>query len=895
MIRRITGRLHRALVLVMVLSLVLPYVAFAETVNSQIVSNGANGLNIGYEAGNSTGINVKYWIANTADSQCDPAVGDNADVYLKATRLTDGTNNLATAEDVSNKVYAKVGSATAQQLNVAAGSTATRFALAFTKCGTEDTNTKTVNFTTTSSAPAGQYKVEVDSVDDTDQKNPYGGTHFFLNVSASAGDTTAPSAPSTPDLADASDSGSSDTDNLTNDTTPTFTGTAEAGSTVKIYDGTSLLGTTMAGVDGTWTFTVPADLDPAQEGNQSLSDGAHSIKATATDAAGNTSADSGALSITVDTAAPDATITVGPAADSFVSSRSASFSFTSETGSTFDCKLDSGDWASCTSPKEYTDLSERSHTFQVRAIDRAGNVDGDPASRTWTVDVTAPAVAVASPANGSTTDDITPTFSGTAEAGSTLELYIDRSTTAATTIAVGESGSWSYTLPESAALSGHSHSVYATARDAAGNLGTSVTNSFTLNRAPTATVELSPSAPKTNQTLTATATKADADNDDVTLTFVWKNGNTVVKQTDASTGLTDTLDLSQTGNGNKGDTITVTVTPNDGRTNGTAATANVTVANSAPVANAGDDQTVNEGTSTGFRGSATDADDDQLTYSWSFGDGTAAESGQNVSHTYADGPNRYTATLTASDSDGSTGNDTTNVTVNNVAPTATFNKPARVDEGSDISLSLSDADDVSSADKAAGFTYRFDCNTDDASGYSDFGTSSSVECPTDDNGTRNVSAQIQDKDGGVSTYTGSVTIDNVAPTAILALSNPLTANEGDTKTYTFSVSDPGTYDTIQSISVSCGVNGTLASTVSATSRSFACTFPDGPASSTVSVKATDSDGAEGAADTQTVGLSNVKPTIGALSLSNNTATACLSGNSVGLSFSFSDPAGLNDT
>src|SRR5690606_4020998 len=58
-------------------------------------------------------------------------------------------------------------------------------------------------------------------------------------------DTAAPSAPSAPDLQAPSDSGSSSADNVTNDTTPTLTGTAEAGSTVTIRDGSTVLGTTV--------------------------------------------------------------------------------------------------------------------------------------------------------------------------------------------------------------------------------------------------------------------------------------------------------------------------------------------------------------------------------------------------------------------------------------------------------------------------------------------------------------------------------------------------------------------------------------------------------------------------------------------------------------------------
>jgi CRISPR/Cas system type I-B associated protein Csh2 (Cas7 group RAMP superfamily) len=119
---------------------------------------------------------------------------------------------------------------------------------------------------------------------------------FTLTVSAAQ---VAPPVPSTPDLTDASDSGSSHTDNITNVTTPTFTGTAQAGTTVTVYDGTTSLGTTPAGTDGSWTFVVPAA--------SALSDGTHSITATATNSGGHTSAPSSALSVLIDTTAPTIT------------------------------------------------------------------------------------------------------------------------------------------------------------------------------------------------------------------------------------------------------------------------------------------------------------------------------------------------------------------------------------------------------------------------------------------------------------------------------------------------------------------------------------------------------------------------------------------------------------
>ena len=103
-------------------------------------------------------------------------------------------------------------------------------------------------------------------------------------------DTNAPAAPSTPVLT--SDSGISGSDLVTNDNTPTFTGSAEDGSTVRIYDGATLLGSVTA-TGGAWSYT-----------SAMLSEGSHSITATATDVTGNVSASSSAIVVTVDTTAP---------------------------------------------------------------------------------------------------------------------------------------------------------------------------------------------------------------------------------------------------------------------------------------------------------------------------------------------------------------------------------------------------------------------------------------------------------------------------------------------------------------------------------------------------------------------------------------------------------------
>jgi len=88
---------------------------------------------------------------------------------------------------------------------------------------------------------------------------------------------------------------------------------------------------------------------------------------------------------------PETTITDGPPA--LTNINDATFTFVSnETGSTFECQLDGGGFAVCTSPQSYSGLGDGSHTFEVRATDPAGNVDSTPASSSWTVDATPPVI-----------------------------------------------------------------------------------------------------------------------------------------------------------------------------------------------------------------------------------------------------------------------------------------------------------------------------------------------------------------------------------------------------------------------------------------------------------------------------------------------------------------------
>jgi hypothetical protein len=127
-----------------------------------------------------------------------------------------------------------------------------------------------------------------------------------------------------------------------------------------------------------------------------LVDGSHKFEARAIDEAGNVDATPAVFGWTIDTTAPQTQVDGGPAALSSSASAQFKFSGTDVGGSgvaSFQCRRDSTQpsaWQACTSPKEYVSLADGAHKFEVRAIDKAGNVDAAPASFEWNIDTTAP-------------------------------------------------------------------------------------------------------------------------------------------------------------------------------------------------------------------------------------------------------------------------------------------------------------------------------------------------------------------------------------------------------------------------------------------------------------------------------------------------------------------------
>jgi hypothetical protein len=215
---------------------------------------------------------------------------------------------------------------------------------------------------------------------------------------------------------------------------------------VELFDGATSKGVTTAMSGGSWSKSLTA-----------LADGSHTFTAVATDVAGNTSSVSNARTVVVDTSAPDTSIESGPSDPT--AATTATFALTAnEPGGGFECRLDSGAWAACSSPETYEGLAEGTHAFEVRAVDAAGNTDASPAVWIWVIDLTAPESSIDSgPTDPTTQPDATFTFSAD-DPSATFECRLD-------------SGAWAVCVsPETwTGLEPGAHVFEVRALDAAGN------------------------------------------------------------------------------------------------------------------------------------------------------------------------------------------------------------------------------------------------------------------------------------------------------------------------------------------------------------------------------------------------------------------------------------------
>lgn len=107
-----------------------------------------------------------------------------------------------------------------------------------------------------------------------------------------------------------------------------------------------------------------------------LTDGTHTLTARAVDEFGPGPTPV-SRSFVVDTTGPDTVIDSGPPSTSDSNKATISFYSVGSDAAGFQCKLDGGDWQACTSPADYSGLTETHHTFSVHAIDDLGNAGTD--------------------------------------------------------------------------------------------------------------------------------------------------------------------------------------------------------------------------------------------------------------------------------------------------------------------------------------------------------------------------------------------------------------------------------------------------------------------------------------------------------------------------------------
>src|SRR5215207_11310 len=233
----------------------------------------------------------------------------------------------------------------------------------------------------------------------------------------------------------------------TSDTTPTFT-----------FESTESPATFKCKIDSGLFFACPA----SGFTTGTLLDGPHTFEVEAIDAALNEDPSPDSQSFTVDTAAPDTTILSGPSGPT--SDATPTFSFdSSEPGSTFQCSIDGAGFAACGSPFTTAALGDGAHSIAVKAIDSASNEDASPATRSFSIDATAPDTSVSGKAKVKTRKKKVRIswILGTTDPGATIECSLDGG------------GFVPCVSPFTAKLRRGAHTLVARARDALGNVDAS--------------------------------------------------------------------------------------------------------------------------------------------------------------------------------------------------------------------------------------------------------------------------------------------------------------------------------------------------------------------------------------------------------------------------------------
>jgi hypothetical protein len=307
-------------------------------------------------------------------------------------------------------------------------------------------------------------------------------------------------------------------------------------------------------------------------------------------------------------------------------------------------------------------------------------------------------------------------------------------------------------------------------------------------------------------------------------------------------------------------TISATATDEDGAVNASN-TVSVTVNNVAPMLAIGGATSVQEGALYTLHLSSSDPGADTITqWTINWGDNTPSQlitgNPASVTHTFADGVRLCTIIATATDGDSTfAATNTLAVIVDNVNPALSISGASSVDEGSPYTLHLS------SSDSGADTISRWNINWGDGTPIQVVvGNPTSVTHTFADGlETRTISATATDEDGTFDAgNTVIVTVNNISP--MLAISGAASIDEGAGYELSLASSDPGA-DTIDHWTIHWG-DGSPDEVVNGNPTSAWHTYADGPANVTISATATDEDDTFAAANTVSVTIQNVPPSVG---------------------------------
>ena len=460
--------------------------------------------------------------------------------------------------------------------------------------------------------------------------------------------------------------------------------------------------------------------------------------------------------------------------------------------------------------------------------------DGDGATGTVTTTVTVanviPTADAGGPYTGDQGADIALDGSASSDPGDNIVLYEwDLDNDGAYDDATGISATFNSDSPGT-------FTVGLQVTDDDGESGTATTTVTVGNVAPTADAGGPYSGDQGSDIAVDGSASTDPGNDIVS--YEWDLDNDGAY--DDATGVTATFNSAATGDF----TIGLRVTDGDGAT-GTA-TATVSVINVAPTADAGGPYSGDQGADIALDGSAsTDPGNDIVSYEWDLDNDGAYDDATGVNATFnSTSTGVFTIGLQVTDGDGDSATATASVTVANIAPTADAGGPYSGDQGADIAL-----DGSASSDPGNNIvSYEWDLDNDGA--YDDAsGVNATFNSTT--TGAFTIGLRVTDGDGDSGTATTSVTVANVAPTAVAG--GPYSGDQGaDIALDASASSDPG--NDIVSYAWDLDNDGSFddATGASATFNSAA------PGTFTVGLQVTDGDGDSGT-DTATVTVNDIAP------------------------------------